>query len=305
MRAIVRSGSAERLVAFADRPEPVVGQSQILVGVERFSINRGELALLRNRPDGWMPGQEIVGSVLAGAASGTGPLPGTRVVGLVPGGGWAERVAVDATAAAMLPSEIDPALAVTLPLAGLTALRTLRLCGPLLGRSVLLTAGSGGVGQIQIQLAALAGAQVTAVIRDRPMRDRIAAAIPSARLLDRLDASEDRFEIALDSIGGAMLSAVFKRMRPDGLIVSFGNSAGERTSFSIFDLVGAEATTLRTYFSYHRAEPAADDLTALVRFAAQERLRLIAAVVRPWDRIGDALGDMLADGPKTKQILTL
>jgi NADPH:quinone reductase-like Zn-dependent oxidoreductase len=305
MRTIIRSGSSKYLVAFADRPEPVVGPDEILVAVERFSLNRGELALLRHRPDGWMPGQEIVGTVIAEAVAGDGPPAGARVVALVPGGGWAERVAITATATATLTDKIDLSFATALPLAGLTALRTLRLCGPLLGRSVLLTAGAGGVGQLQIQLAVIAGAQVTAIIRDQAMRDRIAATIPSAHLVDRLDACDDRFDVVLDSIGGDMLGSAFKRLRPDGQVVSFGNSAGAGSAFSIFDFIGAEGTTLRTYFSYHHSNPVADDLASLVRLGHLEKLRLIAATVRPWNRIEDALGAMLSDAPKTKQILTL
>jgi D-arabinose 1-dehydrogenase-like Zn-dependent alcohol dehydrogenase len=53
-----------------------------------------------------------------------------------------------------------------LPVAGLTALRTLRLGGMLLGRNVLVTGASGGVGHFAVQLAARQGAQVTGISRN-------------------------------------------------------------------------------------------------------------------------------------------
>ena len=55
--------------------------------------------------------------------------------------------------------------AATLPVAGLTALRSLENGGFVVGKRVLVTGASGGVGRFAIQLAKLAGAHVTAVAR--------------------------------------------------------------------------------------------------------------------------------------------
>jgi hypothetical protein len=69
--------------------------------------------------------------------------------------GCDERLAVP-------PDEVSVEQAAALPLAGLTALRTLRLLpGGLLGRCVLITGASGGVGRFQSELAALGGACLT------------------------------------------------------------------------------------------------------------------------------------------------
>jgi predicted lysophospholipase L1 biosynthesis ABC-type transport system permease subunit len=61
---------------------------------------------------------------------------------------------------------VSDAEAATLPTAGLTALRTLELAGSVLARRVLITGASGGVGQYAVQLGSLAGAAVTALVRD-------------------------------------------------------------------------------------------------------------------------------------------
>ena len=151
MKAIVSNPSGPVITA-VDDPRP--GSGEALVAIQAFSVNRGELDLLRTRTSGWRPGQDIAGVVAEQAADGSGPAAGTRIVALVEQAGWAELAAVPAARLAPLPAGIGTEQAAALPLAGLTALRTLRLAGDLLGRRVLVTGANGGVGRIQIQLAA-------------------------------------------------------------------------------------------------------------------------------------------------------
>jgi NADPH:quinone reductase len=58
---------------FSEAPEPTPRSGQAVVGVRAFSVNRGELALLKARPAGWRPGQDVAGVVVQPAAHGTGP----------------------------------------------------------------------------------------------------------------------------------------------------------------------------------------------------------------------------------------
>src|SRR5438309_1921272 len=135
------------LISTPDRPEPVelqevddpeVGADEALIDVKAFSVNRGELHLLTQRP-GWRPGQDVAGVVIEAAAGGRGPREGAHVVAAVDGGGWAQRVAASVSRMAELPSAVDFAQAASLPVAGLTALRALRQAGTLLSRQVLVT----------------------------------------------------------------------------------------------------------------------------------------------------------------------
>lgn len=68
-------------------PDPQPASDEVLVAVEAFSINRGELGLFAGRPEGWRPGQDIAGRVLAPAADGSGPPARTHVVAMVDFGG--------------------------------------------------------------------------------------------------------------------------------------------------------------------------------------------------------------------------
>ena len=58
---------------------------------------------------------------------------------------------------AALPDDVAFADAAALPVAGLTALRALREGGDLLGRRVLITGATGGVGSFAVQLAVAGG----------------------------------------------------------------------------------------------------------------------------------------------------
>src|SRR5690348_6707220 len=164
MKAIVNTPAGAGIADVGD-PRPAAGEA--LVAVRAFSVNRGELALLAARTGDWRPGQDVAGVVVEAAADGSGPAPGTRVAAQVEQAGWAELVAVPTDRLAALPDAVSVEQGAALPLAGLTALRVLRLGGDLLGRRVLITGANGGLGRFQTELAALAGARVTAVADPR------------------------------------------------------------------------------------------------------------------------------------------
>jgi len=162
--ALVNTPDGPAPVELREIPDPLPASNEALVEVQAFSLNRGELASFARNKQGWVPGQDISGTVLRRAANGAGPAAGARVVALVDEFGWAQRAAVPAHRMAVLPDTVSFAQAATLPVAGLTALRTLRHGGALVGRRVLITGAAGGVGTLAVQIAAASGAQVTAVV---------------------------------------------------------------------------------------------------------------------------------------------
>src|SRR5690242_10608392 len=163
MKALVNTPTGLAVQTVAD---PIPTPDQALIAVRSFSVNRGELDLLAARTEDWRPGQDIAGVVVEPAADGSGPTTGARVLALAENGGWAELAAVSTSRLAELPDTVDVEHAAALPLAGRAALNTLRIGGNLIGKKVLVTGASGGVGQLQVQLAVHAGAQVTAIGRD-------------------------------------------------------------------------------------------------------------------------------------------
>src|SRR5580692_1706610 len=206
MRAVVNSPNAAAPVELREVPEPQPAPNEALVEVRAFSLNRGELRLLQVRPEGWRPGQDISGVVLRAAADGDGPRAGERVVALTDNAGWAERAAVPAHRMAVLPDNVLIEEAAALPVAGLTALRTLRHGAPLLGKRVLVTGAAGGVGNLAVQLAARSGARVTAVVGNDE-RAKVLDGLGAAEIVTRIDDAPGRFELILEAAGGASLTA--------------------------------------------------------------------------------------------------
>lgn len=265
-------------------PEP----NEALVAVAASSINRGELSLIANRPAGWRPGQDVAGVVVEAAADGSGPAAGSRVVGLVDQRGWSAQVAVPTSRLATLPAELAVEQAAALPLAGLTALRTLRLGGALLGRRVLITGAAGGVGNLQVQLAAAGGARVTAVSTRADAASWLGE-LGAERVVAAVEDAVGPFDLIAESVGGPSLAAAIRAIAPGGTIVVLGTSSAEPTPVTIYDFIGHEGARLQTYFSYAAHGDDAGDLASLVDMVADKSLTCTPGLVENWERIHDAL----------------
>jgi NADPH:quinone reductase-like Zn-dependent oxidoreductase len=271
----LRSGE---IVEVAD---PLPLPHEALVGVRAFSLNRGEVLEPADEP-GW----DLAGVVGGAAADGSGPLPGERVVGLVRHGAWAQLTAVPTSQLAVLPAGVSDADAATLPTAGLTALRSLELGGLLLGRRVLVTGGSGGVGRYAVQLATLAGADVNAPGRN-----------------DRIDGE---FDLVVDAVGGPSFTAAIEHVAPSGLVVNLATgSPGEVVTFRAarFDrAAGARIYTLNLFDELPRMN-AANALARLVRLLEEGRLKAPVELEAPWNEVGAAIEALLARTISGKAVL--
>lgn len=253
MLALVNTPNGPGPVELREVAEPGPAADEALVAVRAFSLNRGELRLMESRAEGWRPGQDIAGVVIAPAADGSGPEAGTPVVGLCDQAGWAERAAVPTHRLGALADHVRFEAAAALPVAGLTALRTLRHGAPLLGRRVLVTGAAGGVGNLAVQLAARSGARVTAVVGN-PERTRVLDGLGAAEIVTDISAAQGRFALILEAVGGASLRAAIERIEAKGTIVVFGNSSGEATSLNFRDFAEHQNARIQSFF-YFTCEP--------------------------------------------------
>lgn len=280
--AVVNRGTGPLAVERIEVPVSEPDANQALVEVDAFSVNRGELALLTSRPDGWRPGQDLAGRVLIPAANGTGPKAGQRVVALVEDAGWATHVPVASDRLAVLTDHVDAPAAATLGLAGLTALRILRLGGPLLGRPVLITGATGSVGRFAVQLATLQGAHVTAVASRHEDELR---SLGAGEVISTIHTGQRPYELVLENLGGESLTQAIAASAPRATIVVYGTTSGEPTPLTIYDFIGHEGVRLQTYFSYAHPDPPAGDLALLVDLLARGRLTAPIGRILPWTEL--------------------
>jgi NADPH:quinone reductase len=253
MLAVVNTPGGPEPVAIREVPEPEPKPNEALLAVHAFSLNRGELRLFQARPEGWRPGQDIAGTVVRQAADGSGPSAGARVVALCDWEGWAERAAVPSHRIAPIADNVSFGAAAALPVAGLTALRTLRHGAPLLGKRVLITGAAGGVGNLAVQLAARSGARVTAIVGRRE-RAAVVDGLGAAEIVTSIEEAQGRFALILEAAGGASLKAAIQRIEPKGVVVVFGNSSGQPTEFD-FREFGEHQNARIQAFHYFTSEP--------------------------------------------------
>ncbi|MFB9895926.1 zinc-binding dehydrogenase [Planobispora takensis] len=303
MKRLIATGEPSSPVELAEDTQPVPAADEALIRVEAFSVNRGETFLLENPDPGLRPGKDVAGLVVQAAADGTGPAVGTRVVGHPPAGGWAEYAAVPTHSLAVLPDSVGAVEAAALPLAGITALRLLRTAGAVTGARLLLTGASGGVGHYLTELAANAGAEVTAVTAS-PERGRRLTELGAAHVVHDLADARGTFDLVLESTGGPALPAALARLRPGGTLLWYGQASRTPVTLNFFDLFdGPEGASIRHF--HYAGDPYGPDLETLVRLVDTGRLRPEVGRVADWADSASVLVDLRDRRIRGKAVLTI
>ncbi len=305
MKALIPTGDLQIMVQLADVPEPQPAPDEALVAVDAFSINRGETFLLeRPRPD-WRPGKDVAGRVMRAAEDGSGPLQGARVVAHPPAGGWAERAAVPTRQLATLPESVSTVTAAALPLAGLTALRLLRVAGPLASRRVLMTGASGGVGHYFAELAAPAGAELTVVTANKERGQRLAQ-LGAMHVVHDVNQARGPFDVVLESVGGTSLPAALMKLCARGTLIWFGQAAREAPALDFFSFWNGPASGTIRHFHYTDSDISdGTDLATLVRLVESDRVHPEIGHIAHWTETATALAVLRARGIRGNAVLTI
>ena len=249
MKAIVyhEYGSPD-VLKLEEVQKPTPTDKQLLIKVYAVSINRSDWEGLTGKPlyariGGLIkPSNKILGSDIAGTVEAVGKdvkqfKPGDEVFGLMLnyGGGFAEYACKSEKALALKPAGMTFAEAAAIPQAAFIALQGIRDKGQVQpGQKVLINGAGGGAGTFAIQLAKLAGAEVTGV--DNAEKLELMRSLGADHAIDYtkedFTKNGEQYDLILDVIANRSVFAYKRALKPNGSYFMAGGSVV--TMFQMF-----------------------------------------------------------------------
>ncbi|MFJ9246713.1 medium chain dehydrogenase/reductase family protein [Streptomyces sp. NPDC101776] len=216
---------------------PVAGPGQVVIRMEATGISFAEQQMRRGKyydqpPFPFVPGYDLVGTVLTTGAGVEPGLAGTRVAALVKVGGWASHVLVDAADLVPVPEGVGAAEAETVVVNGITAWQMLhRKARIRAGQTILVHGANGGVGTVLVQLAHAAGVHVIGTASPRHHDTLRAQGVQpidyrtpdlTARVRELAPRGVDA---VFDHVGGPGIVRSWHLLAPGGTLVSYGSAS--------------------------------------------------------------------------------
>jgi putative PIG3 family NAD(P)H quinone oxidoreductase len=273
MKAVIitRPGGPE-VLQWADAPDPVPGNGEVLIEVVASAVNRADLLQRQgfyDPPPGASPylGLECSGRIAALGPGVSGWAVGDEVCALLTGGGYAEKVTVPAGQVLPIPKGVDVVTAAALPEAVCTVWSNLfgwsdrgdftsSHLRP--GETLLVHGGASGIGTMAIQLARAVGARVavTAGTEEKLAACRVLGAevlinYRETDFVEEMRRATDGAgaDVVLDIIGAKYLSRNVDALAASGRIVVIGLQGGGKGELNLGKLLAKRgavvATTLR------------------------------------------------------------
>ena len=249
--ATIRDGA----VVVAEHPDPRPEAGEILVRVLAAGLNGADILQMKGRypaPAGVpadIPGLELAGEVVAVGDQVQRFEVGDRVMAVVGGGGQAELAIVHERAAIPVPEELDWIAAGGVPEVFTTAHDALfTQAGLQVGERLLVHGAAGGVGMAAVQLGSMAGARVTATVRNEHAREQIAALGVHAIAPEGFE-EHGPFDVILELVGAPNMATNLMALAPLGRICVIGIGAGAKAEINLALLMAKRgaihASTLR------------------------------------------------------------
>jgi len=240
-------------------------------------------------PPGWpvdIPGMEFAGEVVAVGGHVTLFSPGDRVMAVVGGGAQATLALVDETHALAVPDAVDWTEAGGFPEVFTTAYDALfRQAELRMGDRVLVSGAAGGVGTAGVQLAAQAGATVTATVRDPARHDDVRALGADAVIAPGDEAEQAPYDVVLELVGAPSLSGVLPHLATWARVVVIGVGGGGRMELELMQLmqkrVRIGGSTLRARSRREKADVAADVAAHVLPVLVAGRLQIPVCATFP------------------------
>ncbi|XDA97130.1 NAD(P)H-quinone oxidoreductase [Sulfitobacter sp. LCG007] len=275
MRAIeITAPGGPDVLRLAERPVPVPGHGQVVIRVAYAGVNRPDAlqraGLYAPPPTASdLPGLEASGTVAAVGEGISGLAEGDEVCALLPGGGYAEYAATQASHCLPVPRGLGLKQAACLPETFFTVWSNVFTRGGLKGgERFLVHGGSSGIGTTAIQLAHVFGARVFATAGT----DEKCAACLELGAQEAINYREDDFvevmrahggaDLILDMVGGDYIGRNLKALADDGRLVQIAFLQGPKAEVNFVQLMTRRLTmtgsTLRPQSDLAKARIAQD-----------------------------------------------
>ena len=295
MRAVLipHPGGPE-VLRLSDVPDPEFGPEEVRVRVGATALNRADLLQRRGRypaprgapPD--IPGLEFAGEVEARGRRAHRWQVGDRVMGILGGGGYAERVVLHEGLCMQVPPAMRWEEAAAIPEAFLTAFDALYELGHLAGGETLLVhAAASGVGTAAVQLALAGGCHVIGFSRSADKRERLLRLgvhqVLDPTVADVAEAVREAstghgIDLVLDMVGAGVVDLNQEVLREQGRIVLIGLLGGARAEFDLTRFIGKRLTLTGSVL---RPRPLEQKLELVRRFAPRVLPLFDSGSVRP------------------------
>jgi putative PIG3 family NAD(P)H quinone oxidoreductase len=301
----------------------VPGPGELLIDVAATAVNRADLLQRRGLYPPPPGASEILGLECGGVVAGLGPgvtgwRPGDRVMALLTGGGYAERVTVPAVCALPVPERLSLAEAGAVPEVFLTVALSVFRLGALPDAGALLVHGGGsGVGTAAIQMAKAVGGTVV-VTAGSEQKCRRCLELGADRAVDYRTGDfvaaahgatgGSGVDVVLDPVGGPYLERNLEALATGGRLVVIATMGGRRAEIDLAALLRRRLTVIGTTL---RARPLDEKATLVADFAARflplladGRLRPVVDRVLPIAEVAEAHRIVAASEHFGKVVLT-
>lgn len=325
MRAVVlREHGGPEVLAVSESPDPVAAPEEVLVRVHATALNRADLLQRMGMypnpfpADDEIPGLEFAGEVISCGARVTMWKPGDRIMGIVSGGAYAERLVIHERQAMAVPAGMSWTDAAAIPEVFITAWDALVVQGGLTsGRWAMVHAGASGVGTAAIQICRAIGARIVVTCsagKVQACRDLGADVVVDYGSQDFVEEARSAtggagVDVILDVIGGEYVEKNIAALAVKGRIIQVGVMAGKPLPFNVGLLLGKRASITGTVL---RARPTEEKIAISRQFAAEMlplfttgQMKPVVDSVYPIEKIADAHIHMANNANVGKIVVTL
>ena len=317
-KAISNAPKGDHRLYVGEVPNPVAGPNELLVRVERISIEGGDLMFRQfgiGGPGGVL-GYAASGEVIAVGDEVEGFSIGQKVATFADTGSHATLRAAPASTCFAIPDGLDLATAAAIPVAGGTAERAMELANVSEGDTVLVTGAPGGLGIAAVQLAARRGARVIATgttaatleqTRDYGATDVIVVSQnKSASEQVRELLGGNAVTVLIDTVGGAAMADAFETMADRGRVVLLGGFGGLDQQIDAGQLLLRQLMVTGCLFGGEMGEPQNYAMIVeLLQSASKGALRVPIDRTFPFDEIDAAHARAEERGRFGRVIVTL